>query len=458
MITEEGLKVENKDTIVARLNEDLLEDYPSLNLHVSSPFYQRNYTISQIIAMLWEVTQRSIDMMFYESASGIFLDYNLERMGESRMTPRPSIVECSISGELSESAIITVAGNPSIRFIRSELDSGLYKFVTTENVKTGLFIDSRLLVDDKSAIITVVNIIQEGHEYEKDEDVKRRIRNKARSRGFGTRLALKSGLQDLPGVSRVEVYVNNMHFYDENGVPPGYWHVIVSGGEDIVIADYIDINTHDGQLLYGKFYETSSGGYVRFSRNLEIIIYIKIYLRIDNKFDLSDEEIKQKVIAKAREIKEGEDLVCDPYLESVITRSGIYRLEIEAKRSGGDYGNVVPLGYLDMPVFSEDRIEIIRENKIDSTGIDVWVKLELDAKSTKLDLIKRTVLSINGKIEPGSQLKGVYLLTVLMTSVDFRKFNVGLKKDVASDYEQYIDLDDDEVPVFAYERIEVDFI
>lgn len=144
---------------------------------------------------------------------------------------------------------------------------------------------------------------------ETDSELRQRFKDARYDRAINIIEALYSALIGVYGVENVIIYENDTNVVDEKGLPPHSFLVLVEGGSPVEIAKAIWENRPTGITSVGN---TSvdifdSYGYqrdIRFSRPVEVPVYIQMKLSKTSSFPVDGEEqIKRALIAYVNQQK-----------------------------------------------------------------------------------------------------------------------------------------------------------
>lgn len=143
---------------------------------------------------------------------------------------------------------------------------------------------------------------------ETDDELRERFKNARFDRATNIIEALYSALIVLFGVNTVVVYENDTDVEDDKGLPPHSFLVLVDGGSPLEIGKAIWENRPTGITSVGNtnIDIVDAFGYtrnIRFSRPVEVPVYIQIGLTTNNNFPTNGEQqIKDALIAYVNQL------------------------------------------------------------------------------------------------------------------------------------------------------------
>lgn len=152
-----------------------------------------------------------------------------------------------------------------------------------------------------------------GRKRETDAELRARFKNSRFDKAINIIESLYSALFQLYDVKAAVIYENDTNQVNDKGIPPHSFLTIVDGGSSVEIAQAIWQNRPTGILSVGNTQVdiVDSYGYTRtikFSRPVEVPVYIQIDLTTDSRFPSDGEEqIKNALIAyvNQRQIQTG---------------------------------------------------------------------------------------------------------------------------------------------------------
>lgn len=123
-----------------------------------------------------------------------------------------------------------------------------------------------------------------GAPVEKDPQLRQRQAVSTALPSRSTADGLLGALENIPGIGRVEVYENNRHFFDYNGIPPNSIAVVAESGDLQSIADTVRLKKGQGAYTYGSIAINSVDVYgishvINVSRPVQVPINILVRLR-----------------------------------------------------------------------------------------------------------------------------------------------------------------------------------
>lgn len=225
-------------------------------------------------------------------------------------------------------------------------------------------------------VTSVTNIIPTSGGREKEIDMELRDRFFISVEGLGkaTTPSIRASILRLPGVRAASIIEN---YYNEvvDGRPPKSIHAYVLGGNDAEIADAILSSKAGGIEPFGDVSvdaidESGEVQLVRFSRAIEVPVYLKLAIKRNNSFAVDGEgQIKASLVryiggedstgSLYAGLNMGQDVTYSRLISIVYQTTGIGDVQLELSRDGSTYipSNVV-IGREEAPQTQFDFIEV----------------------------------------------------------------------------------------------------
>lgn len=191
-------------------------------------------------------------------------------------------------------------------------------------------------------INTVTNLLDAdpGQDELSDEDLRLLIEADIATPGTGTGAAIAADLRQVSGVTSVTVFENESNVTDPDGVPPHCFEILVQGGDDQAIRDSILSNKPAGIGTTGSVTGTATDDEgkvhtIKFSRPVEIPIYVDVTLTKDPATYSGDDAVKAAVAAAPRVI--GRSVVSSRLSALAFGVSGVF----DIPRSGSLLGVLI---------------------------------------------------------------------------------------------------------------------
>lgn len=214
---------------------------------------------------------------------------------------------------------------------------------------------------------------QYGRNVETDEELRVRMARSVQIAGKATVPAIRAAIENLVGVTSVNILENTSAFSDVNGLPPNSYQVIVEGGEDQEIADTVwetkpagiqtfSVNGDDGKWIV----EDSEGNAqaVYFTRPIPKYLWMKVTANLYNEEVFpptsGPDAIKASLVEYGKTLGVGKDVICKRFYGSVYSAaSGI--------------GNVViTAAYTDSPADTPDPLSFTEIVPVSSVEVSRW--------------------------------------------------------------------------------------
>jgi uncharacterized phage protein gp47/JayE len=224
------------------------------------------------------------------------------------------------------------------QYISIDKLSVLSTFVASDAGYISLAINS--LVNIQTPVAGWISVINEfspeiGRDLETDDQLRIRRKLSLGSIGSGTLDAIRAKLLNLTGVTSVLI-IENATDATVNNIPPHSFEPLVSGGDDLTIAQTIWDNKGAGIQSYGNLsvpVKDSSGTdhVVKFSRPIFLYIYVDVSITKDvNLFPVNgDDLIKGNLVSQISKLSVGESVLYQSLFRSIFNVSGVTFAEIK---------------------------------------------------------------------------------------------------------------------------------
>lgn len=377
----EGFVAKTLEEIRQELIEQLrAEISPSLSFEADSILGHIIGIVSEHIARAWEQMQAVYRSMYPDSAVGDALDGIAAITGVTRLPATPSRVIATVSG---------VPGTvlPAGRVASVEGTGARFRTVEEVTIPESGSIEVEMVSEDTGPIPAPAGTLTQietpvvgwesvtnledailGRNRETDEELRARREATLRAVGSGTFESLRASLLLLPGVQQVRLFENTSMAPDAAGLPAKSFEAVIQGGDDETIFREIWRRKPAGILAHGSEVgqvEDSQGFQheVRFSRPLEVPVYISIEIRKGSAYpaDGSD-RIKAALVAYGQSLEIGQHVIA-ARLYPVIFSAAPGILDVPALALGTapnptDPDNIT-IAARELALFASDRIEIV---------------------------------------------------------------------------------------------------
>lgn len=210
-------------------------------------------------------------------------------------------------GEVEFNAICQVQGayNPKVGEINT-IQTGTYGWNTVSNI----------------------GVVSIGSEQETDKELRLRQQKSTSNTSYGQIDAIRAAVANVNGVEFCRAYQNSGLETDENGIPPKSIAVVVVGGYDEEIANVIFNKSPVGIGFYGStnvniFDEQNVSTSVRFSRPIEVPIYVELSIKITDTSTFPvdyEQQIRENIINYVTTGDENRDGIIQPGQDIIRTR------------------------------------------------------------------------------------------------------------------------------------------
>lgn len=210
-----------------------------------------------------------------------------------------------------------------------------------------------------------------GNDIENDAHLRARRKSSLSLSGSGTLDAIRAAILNITGVTSASIYENNTDIESPEGLPPHSFKVLVSGGDDQLIANIIWQKKPAGIRSFGNvtiMVKDSNGKEhnISFSRSVKRYVYAKVTITKDNMFiDDSISVIQDNIASHINRLGAGYNVILKSLYCPIFEQSGILAADIVIG-SSLDEGKVPTLSNNDIIVGVEEvaltdisKIEVI---------------------------------------------------------------------------------------------------
>ena len=218
------------------------------------------------------------------------------------------------------------------QYISIDKLSVLSTFIASDAGYISLAINS--LVNIQTPVAGWISVINEfspelGRNLETDEELRIRRNLSLGSIGSGTVDAIRGKLLNLTGVTSVLI-IENTTDATINNIPPHSFEALVSGGDNLTIAQTIWDNKGAGIQAYGNLLvpvKDSAGfeHFIKFSRPVFLYIYVDVRITKDvNIFPIDgDDLIKSNLVSQISKLSVGESILYQSLFTSIYSVPGV---------------------------------------------------------------------------------------------------------------------------------------
>lgn len=235
------------------------------------------------------------------------------------------------------------------------------------NVGTGK-IDTIVSPDANVESVTHVGIVEYGEEIESDVALRARFDESIAGAGSGTAASISGAISRVPLVDGVTV-VENDSDVEVNGIPAHSFEcfVLAPESQDSLIAEAIFNKKPLGIKAHGdvEVEVLDAGGtahVVKFSRTIQVDIYVKIAINVNNFFESDGvQQIKDNVAAYINMHKNGEDIFLSSLYNHIYKATGIVNVSSLTIGTDGSSYSVHDISIADAEVarIKTENIEVV---------------------------------------------------------------------------------------------------
>lgn len=335
-LTANGFKIKRLDDIITEIEARYKVKFgDGIDLSSGSPAGQEIAIYSDREAEVWEVLQDIYNSQYPASSEGKQLDNVVALTGTTRRGPEFSKVITGIArGDngtiIEDGKIVSVAGNPTARFIVqgnyviNVVDGGTFK---VENIS--LVAETEGPVQANTGTLTVIetpvagwnsftNTLDAdlGSETEEDPELKARRSGELQIAGSCTIEAILSELRARELVEAVIVFQNKTAIEDSDGRPPKSLDIVVLGDVDQDLADAIFLVAGGGIETIGDVSKNviDSQGFTqvtKFSRPTGVNVWIESDITTDPNFYPvdGDDQVEAALLEYGLTLGVGQDII-----------------------------------------------------------------------------------------------------------------------------------------------------
>jgi uncharacterized phage protein gp47/JayE len=313
----------------------------------------QGHTKEQIAEKISDLINRDLSTIVISTFDGNKFDIKTNSIDSS--------FSCYISN--NDMRILEVSNNAN--FIAEEKGAIPIPAFSLADIKTP--VSGFLSVTNATSGITGTNI-------ESDANLRTRRNNSLRLSGSGTLEAIKAAIMNIEGVISASIYENNTDVTDAKGLPPHSFKILVTGGDDKMIADSIWQKKPAGIQSFGNITvvvkdSNNKEHNISFSRSIKRYISAKITITKTAEFiNESAEVIKTSMVEKINKLGSGKNVILKSLYCSVFDQSGVTAADILIGSSLNETqtptlaGNDIIMGDEEVASADVSRIEIILQD------------------------------------------------------------------------------------------------
>ncbi len=351
-----------------------------INLLPESVFGQLVGIKASLISSIWELAEAVYNSQYPDTAEGVSLDNVCALVGVQRLKAIKSRVVVYLTGDngtlVPKGTIFSVNGNPNARFetledvvLTTSIPNGIVECDATEYGEIPAYANTLTIIETPVFGLNSVTNPEDailGRNEETDAELRLRRSRSIQIAGAGTVEAMRAKLRALTDVTSVIVYENETFVEDEHGLPPKSFECVVAGGNVDDIANLIWQIKPAGVATYGNqsTLVIDSQGFehtIKWSRPVEVEIYLTVNLTTTYEFSATEDEIKQAFVDWSIEnLAVGDDVIVFPTLMCVLNQfQGITDVELFIGTSPNPTeSNNIIIAPHEVAMFDTSRIEV----------------------------------------------------------------------------------------------------
>ena len=378
-ITENGLQVDNYNTLLADIQSDLNSIYATdgeiINFDSETPDGQFTNILAQIGTDIRELAQEVYNSFDPDKCSGTVQDsrYSLNYITRNGGTFTIQNIDITATQTVTLQGLdANYNDTNATAYTVSDNAGNLWYLIDTTTLQPGkvsLPFRSKNLglvqptigtittqVTTVLGITSVINSVAPttlGTEQETDAQFRVRRSRSTERRGQNNIDSMLSQILDLEGVSDATTWVNSGIETDSTGTPAGYVWVIVEGGANADIADVIYTNSCGrgmrGNISVDVPAVSGQSFNVKFDRPTPVPLYVKFDFQLTVEQDATDTDgisayIAKNLIYNLNESAETSKPTCVAKEAIAANGGGGYALNMEISINGTDWVDYIPSG------------------------------------------------------------------------------------------------------------------
>ena len=358
-LTSTGFTIKTSAEILAEIKASIIAS-PALNpngrvnLGADSVLGILAAIMADKVAEAWQLAQAVYASQFRASAEGASLDSLAELIGTARLAASASTA--TITGTGTNGTVIPAGsrvGDPSvldvdwITLTSVTIASGVFSVVAGADTTGPIAANAGTLTNIVTPIAgwtTATNAADAdlGRDIQSDESLRQAMIDLIFAVGSGTPSSIRSAVLAVPGVTEAKVYENTGSTTNAFGVPGHCVEVIVSGGDDVDVAQAIYDNKPAG---IGTFTATADGEWatdangedvdIAFSRPVDVPVFVYMLVEKNGDNVTADADLKAAVVTFGDELTPGVKLRRSRFFAPAyavdgvvnITRLGVSRVD-----------------------------------------------------------------------------------------------------------------------------------
>lgn len=376
-ITENGLQVDNYNTLLNNIQTDLNSIYAAdgetINFDSETPDGQFTNILAQIGTDIRELMQEVYNSFDPDKCSGVIQDSRYALNYITRNGGTYTIQNIDVTANQT----VTLQGldanyneTDATAYTVSDNAGNLWYLVDTTTLQPGTvslpFRSKNLglvqptigtITTQVTTVLGVTSVINSvapttlGTEQETDAQFRVRRSRSTERKGLNNIDAMLSQILDLEGVSDATTWINSGTETDATGTPAGYVWVIAEGGANSDIADIIYTNacgrgmrgdvTVEVPAVSGQIFN------VNFDRPTPVPLYIKFDFQLTVEQDATDTDgitatMAENLIYSLNEDAETSKPTCAAKDAIASNGGGGYALNLEISTNGSDWVDYIP--------------------------------------------------------------------------------------------------------------------
>lgn len=314
-ISSTGFKRKRLNLLLEELNSEVKAIFgENFNVSPESPDGQINGVVSESNANLWEIAEEAYNAFNPKAASGATLSNLVQLNGITRLPATKTRAELNLTGDpgtvIPEGSLVSTSdtGDQLATDTEVSLDGAGNATVFATALEFGpitMLAGTITVIDTPVTGWDTVNNPDDanpGTNEESDPELRARRQRSVARDAQAIIDGIRSAVEDIENVTQALVLENDTDSVDANGLPAHSFQVIVSGGDNIEIADTIWLKKPAGIQAFGDITEQiiDSQGIshdISFSRPDPIDIYVEVTLTTYPEYPANgDDLIKQAIV------------------------------------------------------------------------------------------------------------------------------------------------------------------
>lgn len=389
-VTETGFERKTLEDILTGFEDRQRADIdPNIDVSAETPLGQLNGIYAAELAEAWEGLEGAYHSYNPNAAEGDAMVNVALITGTEKRPAQPSRVTCTLSIEAGDTvpagSLISLDTREDIQFVLlsdAVNPSGITADIagvfecTVDGPTQALAGNLTNIVTPHSGWLSVTNALDAelGRFADDTITLRQRRQQQLALRGGSTIDAIQADLLELDTIDQVEPLENTKSEFDPiTGLPGRSFEFIILDGsltDDNTIAQTIFNSRPAGMISFGNTSGTAVDGEgdshtVKFSRPIEVLLYVKMSVRVTSLFPPvdGDEQVKAAVVARARQVfTVGDDITPLPLAVGAFNVPGVVDVPIESLKIGLTSNpplNIpIGIGLHEIARFDTSRVEV----------------------------------------------------------------------------------------------------